>query len=301
MTKYALPIGLILIIAAGILRFGLSQSLFGQRFTDGWRWEVNSVGVTGYPNAETGQYIEGTTLADDPVNISIRQVTAETEDAPRGQVNITDHYQTLDPITNAVIWEFTANATVDATTGQYVNGEYQGDYYFLPRNVDRNTTYTITNTSYRSLPMTFQREEAIAGINTYLFGNYEPINNTLAYVNTVLLEDGQEIWCSDFSMEYWVEPISGEIVKFREWCEGDWIVNAQTGEQLAPVSRWGAETTGDDLLRSASRVSAQLSAYNWISFYLPALMVGIGGVVLAIRFLPVRVTRTHVAVREVAS
>ncbi len=281
MKKYLAIAGIVLMLAAAVVRFGIGESMFSQRFPDGWTWNVNSIGLTGYPD-ETGQFAEGTTLADDPLNISIRTVTAEADGAPVGQVNITDHYETRDPLTNAVTWEFTSTATVDAATGRYLDGEFQGDYYFLPQNVAKSTTYTVTNNTYLSLPMTFQREETIAGINTYLFGHYEAIDDTLANMSLVALEPGQQVWCFDFSLEYWVEPRTGEIVKFREWCDGDWVIDPATNERLYAVSRWGAETTGDDLIMSASRVSSQLNTYNWVAVYLPLLLLGVGSLMLGL-------------------
>ena len=301
MKKLLIPIGLIVIIVAGVYKFGFSERMFSQRFPDGWTWELNSVGLTSYADGETGQFPEGTTLADDPINLSARRVTADAEGAPAGQVQINDHYETRDPISNEIAWEFTSNATVDATTGQYVDGEFRGDYYFLPRNVDKNATYKVTNSSYVSLPMTFQREEAVAGINTYVFGHYEHINNTVANAPYLDLKPGQEVWCFDFSLEYWVEPVTGEIVKFREWCEGDWVVDAGSSERLYAVSRWGAETTGDDLLVSADKVRSQLNSYKLMTLYLPLLLLAVGVIILGIALVPNFVKNRRTSEKALAS
>jgi hypothetical protein len=283
MKRLLIGIGALLIVAAGVWRFGIAPGQFAARFPDGWKWEVNSIGLTGYPDPATGQFAEGTTLKDDPLNLSIRKVTAT--EASNGNMMINDHYETRDPVTNAVTWEFTFDAEVNPISGQYVAGEFQGDYYFLPRNVDKNTTYSVTNTSYRKLAMSFQREESVAGLNTYLFGYYGPIDDTLGNI-AVGLEPGQEVWCFDFSLEYWVEPTTGEVVKFREWCEGDWVVNAGSTERLYAVSRWGGETTGDDLILNASRVSSMLNNYNWSMLYLPLLLAGAGVALLALGLIP---------------
>lgn len=285
MKKLLIPLGLILIIAGAVWKFGFSENMFNQRFPDAWAWEVNSIGLAGYPDAETGQFTEGTTLADEPISISIRNVVANADGLPQGQVLLSDHYELRDTVTSTLIWELTTTATVDSATGKIVDGEYAGDYYFLPRNVDKNTSYTITNTGFRHLLMSFQKEENIAGINTYLFGNYEPIDDTLANAGIIELEDGQEIWCFDFSLEYWVEPVTGEIVKFREWCEGDWVINADSDERLFPIGRWGTETTGDDLIVSAARVSSQLNNYSMMTLYLPLALVIIGVVLIVLGFM----------------
>jgi hypothetical protein len=280
-----IAVGIILVIAAIVLKFGLSQSA-AARFPNGWSWEINSIGVTGYADEETGKFEEGTTLEDDPINLSVRTVTASASDAPAGQVVITDQFVSRNAVTNAIDWEFTANATVDSVTGQYVDGPNEGDYYFLPRNVDKNATYVISNSNYVGLPMTFQREEVVSGIKTYLFANYDAFDNTAGNASFVDLEPGQTVMCLDFALEYWVEPTTGEIVKYREWCEGDWVIDAETGEPLYAISRWGGETTGDDLIRSAANVRSKLNTHNWMSLYGPLLTASLGLVAMAGAFFP---------------
>jgi hypothetical protein len=267
------------------LKLGFGQSA-AARFPDGWTWEVNSIGVTGYADEDTGQFEEGTTLEDDPINLSERTVTASIEGADAGQVIITDHFVVRNAVTDSVEWEFTATATVDSDTGKHTEGPNAGDYYFLPRNVDKNQTYIITNSNYVSLPMTFQREEQISGINTYLFANYDAFDNTAGNAGFVELEPGQTVMCLDFALEYWVEPTTGEIVKYRESCEGDWVIDAATGEPLYAISRWGSEVTGDDLIKSADNVRSKKTIYNWTSLFAPLATAFLGVVAIVGAFFP---------------
>jgi hypothetical protein len=269
---------------AGAWKFGFSPR-WEQRFPDGWKWEVNTLGLTSYADADSGQFPAGTTLADDPVNLTLRTVSAATANLPAPQVTISDHYETLDPMTNAVTWEYTTTSIIDQRTGQHVDGDAAGDYYFLPRNLDRSQTYIVSNSSYHSLPMTFQREESVSGIHTYLFSYYGDLVNTAAYPD-VQLEAGQAIVCPGFQLEYWVEPTTGELVKYREWCEGDWVVNQATGERVYALSRWGGESTGDDLIRQSDIVNSTLTTYKWMTMYLPLLLAGIGIVALVLAVVP---------------
>src|SRR5215213_7566732 len=101
MNKIAAIAGLIFIAAAAIWTFGLRQQ-FNQRFPNGWRWEVNTLGLTSYPDSESGAFPEGTTLQDDPINLTSRVVTAESAGAPPGLVQIDDHFVVTNPVTNAV-------------------------------------------------------------------------------------------------------------------------------------------------------------------------------------------------------
>jgi hypothetical protein len=269
--------GALLIVAAGVWKFGFSQ-VWENRYTDGWTWQVNTLGQTGYPDEKTGQYAAGTTLKDDPINLTLREIKASAADQPAGQLLISDHYVTRDTVTNEVTWEYTSTATVDTATGRHVGDETSGDYYFMPRHVDKNTTYTISNSSYHSLPMTFQKEEVVAGVNTYLFAFHGDIDDTAANAGFVTLKPGEKVTCFDFSIEYWVEPTTGEIVKYREWCEGDWVISG-TGQKLYTVSRWGGETSGDDIIRQVSNVQNKLAIYLWATLYGP-LAVAIIGIIL---------------------
>jgi hypothetical protein len=288
MKRVLLVLGVLLVAAAGVWKFGLSQQ-WTNRFSDQWFWEVHTIGLTGYPDEATGQFAEGTTLADDPINVTIRTVTADANGAA-GQMVINDHFETRDTATNEVTWDYTSTAVVDAETGRHIEGEAVSSYYFFPRGVDRNAIYVITNSSYHRLSMSFQREEEIAGINTYLFAYYGDLDNTAANAEWVTLEPGQEVVCFDFSLEYWVEPVTGEIVKYREWCEGDWVVDSATGERLYAVSRWGGETSGDDIIRQVTMVQSRRMVYLWASLYAPlgalaagAVFVGAGVAPLAMR------------------
>ena len=278
MKRISLVLGIIALVFAGLWFFVLRNN-YNQRFPAGWSWTFDSIGYSSYANDE-GNFPEGTTVLDDPISINAREVTADTVNAPAGQVRILDHFETYDPVTNDVTWELDFEAFVDPKTGQYVGGDLDGNYYFLPQNISKDSVYPIANTSYRGLEMRFQREEVLNGINTYLFAYYGDFNNEAAYPDTPL-EENQAIICFGVELEYWVEPTTGEIVKYREWCEGDYIVDTSAAEpvRVRAIQRWGAESTGDDLLRRSVEVQNILFQYQLMNLYLP---IGLGVLGLAL-------------------
>lgn len=284
MKNILLIVGVLCLVGAGVWRFAIAPQ-YEQRFPDGWEWVVNSIGQTSFADETTGQFPEGTTLADDPINLTIRTVTADASAAPDGQALISDHYETRNATTNAVDWEFTTTATVDQQTGKHVGDDLEGDYYFLPRHVDKNTTYYVSNSTYQHIPMVFQTEEEVAGLNTYKYAYQDDMNNTVAY-DYITLEQGQTIICFGFELDYWVEPVTGETIKFREWCEGDWVVDQATGERLYAISRWGGETSGDDLIRRVDIVRGMLNTYNMNTLYIPGALALLGIILLIIGFVP---------------
>lgn len=281
MKRIALILGLAMLIFAAAWQFYLKNN-FNQRFPDGWNWTVNTIGHSSFAD-ESGSYPPDTTTADDPINVTEREVYIV--DTLAKEVRLSDTYLTRDPATNVVTWELEYDATVDRMTGLYLEGELAGNYYFLPQNLDKNQTYAISNSSYRNLLMTFQREEVLNGISTYLYAFYGDLNNTVSYPD-VPLEANQTIICFDFALEYWAEPNTGETVKVREWCEGDYIVNQDTGERLGSISRWGAETASDDLLRRVREVQDMLFMWQIRNLYLPIGLAVLGIILLLFGIVP---------------
>lgn len=302
-------IGVILLIVGGAWRFILG-SRFDQRFPDGWSWELNTIGRGSYADEATGQFAEGTTLADDPVNNTFRSIVANTNPTAAfarlqeplerlketgvdvmvdatgekaGEVFLIDYFATHNGITNAIDWEFARGAMLDAQTGQYTSGEFEGDNYFIPRHAEK-TNYIVTNSSYISLPMAYKDEEDVSGMNTYHYNFTGDLPNTLSY-SYMTFEEGQQVICFGFELDYWVEPTTGEIIKYREWCEGDYVVDAN-GERLYGLQRWGSESTVDDILRRIDAVQGQLNAYNLNYLYLPLILLIAGVLALGGAFLP---------------
>src|SRR5687768_323230 len=118
MQKVLIGVGIVLLAAAGVWKLGLSPR-WEQRFPNGWIWEVNTLGLTSYADSATGQFPDGTTLADDPVNLTLRTVSADSASVLAGQVTISDHFVTHDPMTNEVTWEYTTTAVIDQQSGKH--------------------------------------------------------------------------------------------------------------------------------------------------------------------------------------
>jgi Porin PorA len=277
-------VGVILLIAGIGWRFVLGTQL-NQRFPDGWKWEMNTLGKNSFADATTGQFPAGTTLADDPDSLNTRTISATTENAPAGHVIITDYYAVHNATTNALDWDFSTNATVDATTGKYTEGPYQGEYYLIPHHPEK-TTYVVSNSSYEHIQMAFQREEVVSGMNTYLFAYYGELPNTQSYPPPdYTFEPGQQVICFDYTVEYWVEPTTGEIVKYNEVCQGDWVVDAN-GQKLYGLQRWGSTSQVDDIVRRVDIVQTELNNYRMNSVYIPMVLIVLGVLALGFAFLP---------------
>ena len=280
MSAYKLPLlilGIVLILAAGIWHLGLSER-WEKRLPDGWVWEMNTLGTNRYPE-ENGEYPPDREFpADDDINLTERTIMVTDTSAPAGSVEISDHSFVRDAITSAVIWDYTATAVVDPHDARHT--EYPDDYFIFPRNVEK-TTYNIRNSSYKGLPVEYVGEEEIEGILTYHFAFHGEMDNTEGYPDQPL-EANQKIHCADLYLEYWVEPRTGEVIKFKEGCAGDYVYDTQTGENLIALSRWSAESSPDDIIRRVNTVNAQRRTLLLTTSYIPLLLAAAGVVVLGV-------------------
>jgi hypothetical protein len=250
------------------------------RFPDGWSWQFDAQGYTVYPS--DGDF------PPPPYNndLNIRNITIESKNAD-GSITFYDRYQTFDPITNNELWDLEYRTTVDPMTGRLFP-PYENDYFFLPRNPER-ITYTIRNSAYESIPMTFVEQVEVAGINTYLYQFKGTWNNTILYPDYEL-QEGQTIVCFDFELSYWVEPNTGDPIKLLEDCPGDWVVNESTQAKILPISKWRTETSNTDPVRQVETVTARLNQERLLSVFVPLGLGGLGGILVVWFFITQRRT-----------
>jgi hypothetical protein len=279
--KVSLIIGAIFIVTAVVWYFWLS-SYWTQRIPPGWSWTANYIGTNAYADA-SGNFPE-----QDSINVYDRTVMV-VEDQRPNSVILEDTYLTSDANTGQVTWEFKFSAPVDPKTGQHLSESYRGDYFVFPRNVEK-TTYRLRFSSYPGIPLTFQKEETVEGFATYLFTYQGSVDYAFSYAGSanypgVKVEPGQEIKCWDNQMivRMWVEPVTGETLKSAESCySGDYVYDLATGKAIYPISRWGGETAGDDVINRANAISAERTRILWLGQYAPGLLFVAGLVSLAI-------------------
>lgn len=278
-TIIALAAGALLLVVAGGWKFGLAAH-WTQRLPPGWSWEANYIGVSTYPDSATGEFPAGDTPAI--YRRSIRIVGGDDS------VEVEDSYATRDIATGQVTWEYVTRSKVDRATGKHLAPEARGAYLVFPRHVKRET-YAIRTNYLKGLPFSYQGEAEVEGIRTYLFAYRGAAEYTESYAGTaeypgIEVAAGQEIRCADdrFSVTFWVEPLTGEILKSEESCEsGDYIYDIATGKKVAPTSRWSGATAGDDVLIRAGKIRSDRTRILWYGTYIPVLAALAGMILLA--------------------
>ena len=222
--KIFIVAGFILFSLTAIWHFALVPRLT-QRIPSEWTWKAEFIGITTFPDPQTGE------LPDkDETNIYRRGMHILSETARPRVVLMEDTFVSLDPTTGKKTFEYNSRAEVDPQTGLHLGKEYLGDVYVFPRFTEKKT-YKFRNSDIKGLPFAFQREEEIEGIQTYLFAYRGRAEYAEVYAGTadfpgIVPEAGQEIRCGDDQavFQIWVEPVTGEIIKFDESClSGDYF------------------------------------------------------------------------------
>jgi len=210
--KVFVSAGLILLAFTALWHFALVPR-WTERIPAGWQWEADYIGYETYPQPN-GQ------LPDKDVVAAYSHVITIVPNSRRaGSVELDDRYSTRDIASGKVNFEYNYIAQVDPRTGAHLKPEYRGDYFLFPRNVEQKT-YNLRFSYLKGIPVTFQREEEISGLNTYIFSYRGRGEYTESFAGTpefpgILVEPGQEIKCADdhFVFKAWVEPVTGSIVK----------------------------------------------------------------------------------------
>jgi hypothetical protein len=259
MTRFILLAGNACMVLAVAWK-ALVSPTYEVRFPMDWSWTFNALGYTDYP--EGGQYLDDIKQLD----VNIRTVTIEST-KPDGTTILFDKYETFDVQTNVNLWYTEFHYSVDRVTGR-LTAPYENDYFLFPRYPQKDTTYNITNYIYQNLSVSFVEEVNLYGINTYLYQFKGDYNNYGGEPEEPLAEN-ELIMCFGLEVSYWVEPTLGDVVKFKETCEGDWVVNTVTDEQIRPVSRWQTETSSDDILRQIPIINQRLNTYHFMTLYAP--------------------------------
>ena len=241
------------------------------RIPANWEWQVNIVGFQNWADRSTNQWAEDILIL---INVTKSKVRAEQNTAI-----IKDTYQTRNAQTGNVEWEYSTEFTVDKRTGMNLKNDKvdrSGCWYVFPRHTKKKT-YLLWTSYLKKVPLSFVKEERIGGLRTYLFQFSGDTEYTESYTGGseeypgLVLKENQEIRSGErFVLRYWVEPISGAIVRTEESGAEDCIVDTRTKKELSKVVKWGGETAGEAVVVFADIARARKGRILLIYRYIPA-------------------------------
>jgi hypothetical protein len=271
-TRCLLFVSTIALVAAGIGKY-VAAPRYLLRIPPGWAWESSFIGNLTYADPQTGTFPE-----KDEVLVTERSLRSRPRDKRSHAAQIQDRYTILHPQSGKKVWDYVLEVHVNAATGMHEDAAHRGDYYVFPRHVSKGT-YRLRQSYLKGIPLSFEAEETIDGLNTYVFSYHGPAEYTESYQGSaefagVPVAAGQEIRCADdqFFYRIWVEPLSGDTVKVAESCvSGDSIYETRTGKLVKPVARWRGVIAGEDMARLVVKARAE-RARLLIVEYAPAVL-----------------------------
>ena len=278
MRRTLFVVGLALIASAALWHLGLARR-WTHRIPVGWTTASHYVGTATYPDPKTGRLPEGGELA----RYDRTQRVSSDAGRPRW-VEFEDRYTVRDAATGHIVFDYTTRDTVDPLTGAHLEAHYRGDVALFPRDVQRRT-YRLRTNYVTGIPLTFERQDVLEGLTTYLFSYRGRLVSTPSYAGStgdlggLRVPPGQEVRCLDDQFYYriWVEPRTAEQVKLEEGCpSGDYLHDIASGRPVTALSRWTGVTAGDALIERIGEVRRLRRSYLWASRYLPLLLLGAG-------------------------
>jgi hypothetical protein len=279
--------GLALLLFTAVWQLALAPR-WTQRIRSGWTWETTYIGYQTFVDSQTGKMPE-----KDVTSLYKYSIIVVPGSERSGFVELYNNYVIYDIVSGKIIMEFKYSVPVNPQTGEHLDEAYRGDYFQFPKNVEKKT-YNLRFAYLKGIPVAFQKEDEIGGLNTYLFTYRGRGEYTEAYAGTeqfpgIKVEPGQEIKCADdqFTFKTWVEPMTGKIIKIEEDCQaGSFIYDVASGTQLQAVDRWSGVTAGDDVVNRVKKAGQERARQLWINYYIPSLLLLTGLLCFGLVLIP---------------
>lgn len=272
-------VGAVLIIGAIGWKFGISPQ-FERRLSPSWTWSYDTLGSWALWEGDTiDETIFDTPLANDEVAASQFTQTVSDDGFTPASAIVNSYYADVDPVTNQVDFSYTDETNVNPTTARFLEDGLTDYYFTFPRNLQKQT-YQLWDTYYGVMNFQFVAEEKLGDLNTYHFRHSaDLLDETQLYIDDEYIEPGQGVACIDVWADYWVEPITGDIVQVEENCPREYWIDPVTLETIAPYGRWQVSSSADSTQASIAVVKGRLTQYRWMTLYAP-LSIGVIGIVL---------------------
>lgn len=283
LNKLTLLLGILLLVGAGVWYFLITPQS-ENRFDEDWTWNYDIDGsYAEFPEGSDETIYETPVSEYDYQSASVYKVSINTDRSSDEEFVIESYYADLDPVTEEEVYSYTTEYRVDPETGKYLSDELSEYYYMFPRNVEKKS-YTLYDDYYGVMTFEYVDEETIGDLTVYNFLHSDDmLDETATYIENEYIAADTEVGiaCQDIEVHYWVEPVTGEVLKLEENCPREYYFTLETGEDAGPYGRWKYVSSGDDLQRRADEIKSELNSYRWQTVYIP-LGLFISGLVLSV-------------------
>lgn len=278
-------IGTVFLISAAVWAIGYS-TFFNYRIPADWSYKARFLGHIASAD-EQGN-------VPPKRDVVVYQRDQAVVDWSPAKAVIEDIYTVLDAKTGAVVWQSKRKFPLNPKTGQMVeSSDYPhatGFYFLLPQHLEKKNyhlfTYYLANYDVH-----FDRVDAVEGMEAYVYKFRGDLDVTDSYVGTdeypgVHPPPGQIIKSYGLVNELWVDPATGELLKFKEGSDADAYADEQTGTLVKMISTWGGVTTMDTNARAAKYVSSLHFINELNTRWIPGglAVIGIGLLIVSLRW-----------------
>ncbi|MBT4702733.1 MAG: DUF3068 domain-containing protein [Rhodospirillaceae bacterium] len=283
----------LLLVIGGMLLFASAIAYFAgvpkwsARLAHNWSWTSQYSGTVAWADT-TGQFAERKSPTD-----AKREFTIEEIDSAKGIVKIKDHYQTVDPKSGEVNWESVLYFSVNRNTGRSEDSKEGEVFGLFPRFTEKRN-YLIDMSYLNPIEMKYLQQEKVGNLTAYLFEYRGGAEYTESYLGTkdyqgIKVKPGQQVLCTEESYIFtlWIEPVTGEIIKWREGCyAGDALFDMAAGQKLYNLSQWDGEMSTASTDATVDRLQWErlrllfLVRYLWPGLAIMGVVIACLGLVL---------------------
>lgn len=279
---WSITAGALLLVASSVAYFAYVP-VWSERISDDWSWKTFYSGTVAWAD-DKGNYAKIKSSTD-----AKREFTIDSIDQKTGLVKIQDFYQTLDPKSGKVNWESRLYFLIDPKTGRSGDVDRGEVYGVFPRFTEKRD-YVVDTSYLNPITMKFVQQETIGSLVTYHFKYQGDIEYTESYLGTadyqgVDIKPGQEVLCTEdgYIFSLWVEPVTGEIVKWREGCySGDAVFDMAAKQRLYNLSQWDGEMSVASIEATVDRLQWERVRLLFLLRYLSPGLAFLGVVILCL-------------------
>lgn len=167
---------------------------------------------------------------------------------------------------------------IDRNSGMHVSTAGDAErtgYLFAPQNIQEGSAYEYWHvTDTQSQQMEYVGTEIIHGVELYHYKAESVVDQTEILGSELSLSE-DEVVQKTGSIETWIDPKSGWLVAYEDQAQVT-IVNADTGEEIAPRNYFQNSYTRESIIDNLQYVKELHATHNVIGVVIPIVFVVFG-------------------------
>ncbi|MBT5740199.1 DUF3068 domain-containing protein [Candidatus Woesearchaeota archaeon] len=179
-----------------------------------------------------------------------------------------------------VVYETSNELNVDRKSKKVISEDESEDvFYLFPKNVEKKPYKWWSYGYSEHHQFEFKNVEIVKGLETYHFNVENKITDDSEGYEFLELVPEKYKTLTIFSMNVWVEPVSGTVVNYQD--KGtSYYADKETGEKVWDISQWGNEYNRDLIERKVEEAIKQKKQINLYKKIIPSILGTIAVILL---------------------